>query len=197
MDAYRLSLKLYFQPGAAPELAPFISIFHRWIRDHTLDHLLIDVADYSEVPNGPGVMLIGHEGHYSVDTTDGQPGFVYSHKRPEAGSFAERLRSNWRRLLAAAKQLEQEEALNGSLSIAGDHFACRINDRLLAPNQQETLASVESDLRRFAAEICGETARETAVEIEHESDPRACFGVRIRTEHPYSITALSPTLERS
>ncbi len=186
MDAYRLSLKLYFEPGASPELAPFIPIFHRWIRDHTLDHLLIDVADYSEVPDGPGVMLIGHEGHYSIDTTDGQPGLVYSHKRPQDGAFAERLRSSWQRLLTAARLLEQEETLNDAPRLSGNHLAFRINDRLLAPNNPKTLATVEPELRRMLADVYGETD----VNVEHEEDPRACFGVQIRAEATLSIDGL-------
>ncbi|MEM7586593.1 MAG: hypothetical protein AAF560_24605 [Acidobacteriota bacterium] len=177
MDAYRLSLKLYFEHGASPELTPYIAVFHRWIREHTLDHLLIDVADYSLVPEGPGIMLIGHEGHYSIDATDGLPGLVYAHKRPQDGSFAERLLASWQRLSTAARLLEQEDSLAAAPRLARDRLAFRINDRLLAPNTTDTLAAVDPDLRSLLREIYGDAE----VELEHESDPRACFGVQVRT----------------
>ncbi|MCG8364404.1 MAG: hypothetical protein MJA27_13865, partial [Pseudanabaenales cyanobacterium] len=44
-----------------------INVFHSWIQDQKLDDQLIDVADYSHVPEGPGVMLIGHNAFYSFD----------------------------------------------------------------------------------------------------------------------------------
>ena len=39
-------------------------------RTHAVpDHLLIDVADYAHVPNGPGTVLVAHEANIHIDRT--------------------------------------------------------------------------------------------------------------------------------
>ena len=54
------------------------------------DHLLIDVADYSHIPDGPGVLLIAHEGHFSLDQENHKPGIMYMRKTELEGDFKER-----------------------------------------------------------------------------------------------------------
>lgn len=63
-DKLMLSLRLR-SSGAIP-LPNVIATFHDWIRSHALDEVLVDVADYSHVPGGPGVVLIGSDYTYSV-----------------------------------------------------------------------------------------------------------------------------------
>ena len=41
-------------------------MFHRWIQTRAVDGLLIDVADYTHLKDGPQVLLAGHEGNYSM-----------------------------------------------------------------------------------------------------------------------------------
>ena len=44
------------------ELEKLVPVFHQWIREKKIpDELLIDVADYAHVPQGPGVVLIDQE----------------------------------------------------------------------------------------------------------------------------------------
>ena len=175
MDAYRLAVKLYLEPETSPDLALFIPIFHRWIRESVLDELLIDVADYSHVPNGPGVMLIAHGANYALDAADGRLGLLYARKRPEAGDFAHRLRSSLQRARRAASKLEQEEVFEGRLRIPGDRWALRIQDRLLAANDDRTFAAVEPELRGLFA------GAETEVRLRREPDP-GCFGVQVEAD---------------
>ena len=53
-------------------LDDFIPVFHRWIQKQTVSgHLLIDVHDYSHIHQGPGILLVGHEGNFSIDLADG------------------------------------------------------------------------------------------------------------------------------
>ena len=56
------------------DLGAAIPVFHRWIQDRVCPEMLIDVADYRHVPNGPGVVLMGHEASYSLDNTKGRLG---------------------------------------------------------------------------------------------------------------------------
>ena len=60
--------------AAEIDLLDFIPVFHRWIQTQALDDLLLDVADYSHVHHGPGILLVAHEGKYAVDETGGEGG---------------------------------------------------------------------------------------------------------------------------
>ena len=63
-DKLWVSLLLRGNGGAL--LPKVITTFQEWIAARTLDDILIDVADYSHVPGGPGVVLIGYDYNYSV-----------------------------------------------------------------------------------------------------------------------------------
>ena len=58
MDAYKLQLKIFLTPDSAQKVAleAFIPVFHRWIKEHVLPEMVIDVANYAHVPKGPGVV---------------------------------------------------------------------------------------------------------------------------------------------
>src|SRR6266478_5010592 len=118
MDSHKLSLKLF--AADAPPLAAdtIIPIFHSWIQQHALsDHLLIDVADYAHVPEGPGTVLITREANLSMDKGGNRPGLLYVRKQPIAGaeSFEQRLAAVFRGTFEAAAKLEEEVALRGKL----------------------------------------------------------------------------------
>ena len=75
MDLQKFGIKLYLNTDGNFESKDFIPVFHNWIQEKVVDdHLLIDVADYSHITDGPGVMLIAHEGHFSLDQENHQPG---------------------------------------------------------------------------------------------------------------------------
>src|SRR3954467_3890000 len=92
MDAYRIALKFFLDDAASIDRERFVPMFQLWIRDQVLaGHMLIDVADYLHVSNGPGVVLISHEANIGMDEEHGRLGLLYQRKRAMAGSFAERL----------------------------------------------------------------------------------------------------------
>ena len=64
--------------------------------------LLLDVADYKHVQEGPGIVLIGHEADYSLDLGGGRAGLVYDRNRgwETMPSLAERVRDVFRGTLA-------------------------------------------------------------------------------------------------
>ena len=54
MELQRLSIKLLAEETNI-NATEFVPVFHSWIRNKKLkDHLMIDVADYNHVPEGPG-----------------------------------------------------------------------------------------------------------------------------------------------
>lgn len=85
MQLQHVNVKLLVQNPEALDFELLIPIFHGWIEGQTSSELLLDIADYRHVPAGPGVVLIGHEGDYSVDNTDNRPGVRYNRKAPTRG----------------------------------------------------------------------------------------------------------------
>ena len=109
----RVALKVFFttQTASTFKTREVIPVFHRWIQTHAVDGLLIDVADYTHLPTGPAVILVAHEGQYSIDLTDGQLGLQYSRTKPLSGNPLERVKTQARTLLKAAHLLEKENLL--------------------------------------------------------------------------------------
>src|SRR4051794_8276920 len=135
MDSSKLIVKFYAADGSSIKLQDVVPVFHNWIQFHSIrEHLLIDVADYAHVPNGPGVVLIAHEANFYLDELDGKLGFSYSRKQPLVGSFADRLKYAARIALEACALLEENSELAGRIKFRTDRVSVKINDRLLAPN---------------------------------------------------------------
>jgi hypothetical protein len=191
MDAHKLQLKIFVTPESAAALDPeaFTPVFHRWIKEHVLPELVIDVANYLHVPRGPGVVLIGHGSDYFMDQGAGAPpgetrlGLLHNRKR-SGPAPAERLDDLARRTLHAAALLERDPALAGKLRFATNELLFRINDRLAAPASDATLAAVRGELGALAAKLYPGGGN-----LERVGGPKELFSVRIT-----SSTAESPPL---
>ena len=155
MESYKLAFKFFVKDASALTGHEFVPLFHKWIQQHKVaDHLPIDVADYEHVHNGPGTLLITHEANFAMDRADGKLGLLYVRKQPiAAATFGERLRAIARPVLEAAQRLEED--LAGKIKFRTDEFAFRIYDRLLGPNNPQTLAAIKPDLESFIAELYG------------------------------------------
>ncbi len=165
------------------DLETFIQIFHRWIQEDRFDELLIDVADYRHVPEGPGVVLVAHEADYSMDETGGRLGLLYRRKSPEEGSNLERLGKAAESALAACKELESEPSLNGKLTFNRDELEVSISDRALAPNTEETYAALKPELEDFFSKFWGNS--DFTISFE-QGDPRGLFRVQVKSERNLS-----------
>jgi hypothetical protein len=168
-------VKIFAREAAGLDLGEAIPVFHRWIQDRVCPEMLIDVADYRHVPNGPGVMLIGHEANYSLDNTKGRLGLLYSRKQAGGGA-QENLRQAYDAAVAACKKLEQEPAFAGKLKFDPGDCEFSINDRLLAPNQQDTYLALKPEFERFFADTLGQGA----YIMEHRGETRELFCVSVR-----------------
>ena len=127
-DLQRIGVKLFCSTEDSIDLVELIPIFHRWIQAAAVDDMLIDVADYSHVPDGPGILLVGHEGIYAMDETDGRRGMAYYFRRPEAEGLTERLLIAAHRVLAACRRLEAEPELGGKLTFDTGELELFVND---------------------------------------------------------------------
>ncbi len=153
----KLNLKLFIENPEALDVEAVIPVFHGWIRDNLLDGLPIDVADYKHVPNGPGLMLIGHDGDYAIDFANGRSGLWYSHKREWAAAtdLQGQIRLAWERLIHAAQLLENDPTLNIRFSTA--EIELTLADRLNAPNNATTFALVRDDVQALLSELFNDT----------------------------------------
>ncbi len=190
MELQHVNVKIYVDGDLAIDPAAFIDVFHEWIREHTLDELLVDVADYRHVPAGPGVILIGHEADYSMDNAGDRWGLRYNRKAAVDGSNDDRLRQALR--CAASACLLLEEHFNGpeSLRFSRREFELFINDRALAPNTPETLATCRPMLESFLTSALGHDD----FRLEPRTARRSLFGVAVTTARPFDLTAILETL---
>lgn len=155
MNVEHINVKIFAQEPAVIDMADAIPVFHRWIQDRVAKELLIDVADYRHVPDGPGVMLIAHEANYSLDLTGGRLGLLYNRKVAEQGTTAAKLQLSYDSALAAAKRLEEEPAFRGNLKFQPGDCEVIFNDRLLTPNTDAAYRALEPELRAFFGKLWG------------------------------------------
>ncbi|MFN8109127.1 MAG: hypothetical protein U0Y82_04675 [Thermoleophilia bacterium] len=155
-DIHRIAVKV---PLATPERVQddaLIRVFHAWIREGgVLDGLLIDVADYRHVPEGPGVMLIGHEWDRQVDHGGGRAGVRSTAKRGLSGTLPERIRAVAADAFRAADALADPRWLGDAAARGDGEVEVCLLDRLAAPNTPEAFddaaAAVAEALSAFGA----------------------------------------------
>ncbi len=174
-DAVRIGAKLYARNPEVVDADAYVGLFHGWIQGRGLDGVPIDVADYKHVPDGPGIMLIGHEADRSIDFGEGRPGVVYQRKRDLGGSLEERFALTLEAVDRTAADIEADPAAAGVV-FDRDEILVRINDRLAAPNDDATLEAVTPALTAALAVVRpGRTARITRV----ADDPKGPFLARV------------------
>src|SRR3954462_10668180 len=131
MQPYKIGVKFFVDDPTAIDPHAFVPVFHSWIQQHAVaDHMLIDVADYEHVHNGPGTVLVAHEANFYTDRTDGRLGLTYSRKWPGGGSVQERLRQAYAAVLDGCRRLESDPSLAGKVTFRTDESVVKINDRL-------------------------------------------------------------------
>jgi len=182
MNVQHINIKLFIENPDTVNLADYSAVFNTWIQKHVLDELLIDVADYLHVQNGPGLLLIGHEADYSLDNRAGRLGLLYNRKKQLEGTTQEKLAQATRAILIAARLLEKENGLQFNTQ----EIQVLINDRLLVPNTTETFIKLEPELRTFFDKLYDGTE----YEIIYKTDPRERFTVEIRAVNRFDVETL-------
>lgn len=176
MQVQQLSIKLPVASPRSVDQSTFIAVFHRWIRERVLgDRLLIDVADYRHVPDGPGVVLIGHDAHYAMDCGDGRLGLRYTRRRDPAAPVRDRLGEALRELFTAAIALERAPELGGALRFVTGELSIQVLGRLWARNTPEDLGRFQPEVEAVLGELWGAAP----VQVAAESDPRRPLGLRL------------------
>lgn len=186
MDLHKFGIKFFAQGAERIDVLKLIPIYHRWIQQSALEDLLIDVADYSHVPSGPGVMLIAHEGNYALDETGHERGVVYYSKHKLSGDLPERFAQVAHRALKAADLMSADADLEGALQVPGNRLQFFANDRLVAPNTDAVYAELEPAFKAFLERLYAGAP----FKLERETDPKERLSVRVSTERPVPLRTL-------
>ena len=188
MEGNLFQIKLYLADGPTPDLGPLIPVFHGWIRDKKMAHdVMIDVADYRHVHEGPGVLLICHEAHYAMSESEGRCGLLFGRKRgANEGDWDARLTAAFRYALTACHAIEEEPALEGAFQFGGDEILFQVGSRREATNTDEDFATVQPHLEAFCEKLFGGEG----CSMGREGDDRDSLTIRIRANGSIDVATL-------
>ena len=175
MRLQKLNVKFFVEQPNAIALTDFIEIFHSWIQ--ATDGVYHDVADYSHMQAGPGVVLFANSANVSIDESGDRRGLLFSQKAPLAGNNQEKLRTVLRSALENCRKLEAEPALGGKLRFAANEAVISLNDRLLCENSQEGFDAIKGDVEAVAKQLFGGGA----VSLKRDSDARQRLNIHVQT----------------
>lgn len=166
MDLQKLNVKVFVEPSGNVALTDFIEIFHSWIQ--ASDGVYHDVADYSHMQAGPGIVLVANDANVSIDEAGDRRGLLFSQKAPLAGSNQDKIRTVIRAALDNCHKLEAEPALKGKLRFAANEAVLSLNDRLAGENSPAAFDALKGDVEVVAKELFGGVA----VSVERDSEAR-------------------------
>jgi len=186
MELQRLGVKLFVEDSSSLEIRSFIPIFHSWIQKQVVEgHLLIDIHDYSHVHRGPGILLVAHEGNFSMDQAEDRLGLFYYRKQPSNGSLRDHIQTIFRTALAACQLLEQESELAG-IQFKTDEVLVVANDRLFAPNTPETFQQLQPVFSEFFEQLFDGSE----FTLKHQADPKERFSLAVQSTHSMDTQTL-------
>jgi len=186
VELQRLGVKIFFRESSQLDLGDLVPVFHSWIQKRLVeDHVLVDVHNYSHVHEGPGILLVAHEGNFSIDLENGRMGLFYYRKQPLDGALRSRLKDIFRTTLLGALLLEKESQL-GKVQFSTDELLLVANDRLKAPNTEATFQQFEPEFSEFFRQLLNDDE----CTLARQKDPRERFAVRVHTRIPQGIPGL-------
>ena len=172
MELQNLCIKLFAEDSSTVEILDFVPLFHRWIKEQSVaEHLLIDVADYSHVWNGPGIILVAHQANFNMDQETGRLGLLYQRKQPVEGDLPQRLRFLINTTLHICERLQSAPELDGKLRFGGQEMLIQSNDRMRAPHSEESHKILESALADSLQTLYGNSSFTVARGNDTKSRP--------------------------
>ena len=180
MELQHINVKLIFNESLEINLEPLISIFHDWISEQNSDDLLIDVADYRHVPDGPGIILIGHEANISLTENQRSIILCYNRKLATEGTDEERFRQAVRGALLACEKIEIDGRLTDKINFECQEIEILVNDRIFVSNQEKFYQMVDPKFKGLCKVIFGKND----YSVTHSEDPRKIYSIRLKTALP-------------
>jgi hypothetical protein len=183
MELHRLGVKLFAVEAEKFPIRDCVPVFHSWIQQQAAPgHLLIDVHDYSHVHQGPGILLVAHEGNFSLDQANGQLGLMYYRKTAAPGDFEIQLLGAIKSALHACALLERDTTLR----FRTDASDLMFNDRLAVTNTAEALDRLKPAVIRVANRVWpGPVSVEPS-----QLNSKERLSLRLRAPHSDGVKAL-------
>ena len=111
MNPLRLAVRLD-ATSEIRDLEPAIDVFHRFIQQGLVEGLILDVADYRHVQQGPGVLLVGHDIDYGIN----HAGLTVTRKRSSGDDVGTQFCDLLRMGLGAVDAIAYDGALKASFT---------------------------------------------------------------------------------
>lgn len=181
MDLQKIAVKIFAEPTHRPPLVQFIDVFHGWIR--ATDGVYHDVADYSHMHAGPGIVLIAPDANLGIDENGHRRGLLLTQKKRLDGSNHEKLVTVLRAALENCRRLEEDRSLNPPIRFSGSEFLIAINDRLGAPNSEDAFNRVKPEIEAVAKRLFAGAP----FTLERDGDPRKRLNVTIATAQTFDV----------
>jgi len=141
-------IKIPLTGSKEPDLALVGAQFTKWIQESSIPGVLIDVADYSHMHEGLGVILAGHEYIFSLDQQEGVNGLRVAYRLNSEDSLASRIKAGYDLVKKGAELLA---SANISISVSSEECYVGVADRLNVTD------SVSKDLLAATKEALGES----------------------------------------
>ena len=190
MELQKINVKVFTaEPNNVP-LTDFIDVFHGWIQ--ATDGVYLDVADYSHMQAGPGIVLVADDANISIDETGNRRGLLYSQKSKLSGSNLEKLSTVLRSALENCQRLEEEPALRGKLRFVGNQVEILVNDRLVAPNSSDAFEEIRPEIDFLGRRLYAST---NFTLLRNHEDPRHRLNVTLSTPLSFETKTLLNNLQ--
>jgi hypothetical protein len=148
------------------------------------------VVDYHHVKNGPVTLLVAHEYDISIDDADGRRGLFFSRKQPTEGNFGARLSAAIQQTCEICQRIEADGHLGNQVTFGGNEIRLVLNDRLLAPNTDDTLQAIQADLDAVLGALYGDAK----VSVSRRNEVKARFILDVKADGKWSVDQLLKNL---
>ena len=188
-DLQKINVKFGIDAAADADWDALLNIFSRWRLEEGEE--ILDLADYSHVPEAPSIILVSKRWQLGVDFSRGTgearaggwAGLLYASRKGLEGDLGARLRSVLVSALEKFQRLAGEKEFPRGVTILYGELDIAFNDRLLVPNNEEMDALVRPTAEEVLAALYGDEG----YSVEREDDP----GRRLA----YCARAAGPGLE--
>lgn len=184
MNLQHVRVKFFVDGELTVDLQDVINTFHGWVAEQSMDEMMIDVADYRHVPNGPSVVLVGLKADYALDETGGRPGLLYSRKSELDASGEDQVQAA---IKAAADACARLEAAFEGLTFSRQEFEVTINDRAIAPNTAENATELTTVIGAALTNAFGISD----FEADTTRDSRQLLGANVKLSSAIEFAARS------
>lgn len=169
----KLCVKIPFVEGSSFDAPAILEEMNAWIQKDVLPGTLVDVADYTHMVDGPGIVLVAYEYMVSVDHQDGVSGLRVAWRLGGGESLLSRLSEVFKVLSIAASRFEEKLGL--SLNLSALEASCL--DRLHPFDGEALRSALEEKLG-------------TSATVKGEREARRLPGIEVALAQPLELSAL-------